>query len=64
MNETLPERILSVLRDGPKSRRELEAATGEPNLTKQLAAMRSLGTVATVGQRRGLKYTLPANDEA
>lgn len=65
MNDnTLPEKILSALQDGPKSRRELEAETGEPSLTKQLAAMRSLGTVSTVGQRRGLKYVLPEENEA
>lgn len=52
----LNERILEALNDGPKSRRELEAATGEPLLTKTLQAMRKLGLVTTEGQKRGTKY--------
>jgi len=57
-HESLPNIILSALADGPKSRRELERITGEPNLIKQISAMRVLGTVTTVGQRRSTKYAL------
>jgi hypothetical protein len=59
LTQPLPKAILSALEGGPKSRRELEMLTGEPNLIKQLSVMRGLGALTTIGQKRGTKYALP-----